>query len=296
MRIFVTGATGFVGSAVVATLVAAGHRVTGLARSDAAAARLAAIGADVHRGDVTDLASLAAGAATADAVVHTAFNHDFSHFADNCEADRRAVLALGAALAGSRRPLLVTSGTGLLAAGRLATEADRVTAGANPRAATEAAADAVAATGVRVACIRLPPSVHGDGDHGFVPLLIRLARDKRVAAWIGDGGNRWSAVHRDDAADVYRLALERDLPADRFHAVAETGIPMRDIAAVIGRRLDVPTAGLTGAAADAHFGWFAHFAGLDSHASSARSRDLLGWTPTRPGLLADLDRPAYFAA
>ena len=284
------------GSERIQELIDAGHQVLGLARSDAAAKSLVAAGAQVHRGDLEDLDSLRSGAAASDGVIHTGFIHDFSKFKAVCETDRHAIEALGSALAGSDRPLIVTSGTALVAPGRLATEEDAGTLTSNdfPRAATEEAARLVAERGVRISAVRLSPSVHGDGDHGFVPTLINIAREKGVSAYVGDGINRWNAVHRLDAAHLFRLAVEKATAGSRFHGVAEEAIAFRDIAEVIGRRLNIPVVAQSPEEAADHFGWFAHFAAIDCPASSRRTRELLGWQPKQPGLIADLDRPRYF--
>lgn len=299
MRVFLTGATGFVGSALVRELLGHGHEVLGLARSDAAAALLAAMGAQALRGTLEDADSLRRGALASDGVVHLGFNHDFSRFAENCALDRRAIEALGAALEGSARPLLVTSGSALVAPGRLATEADAPhPASAIVPRVSEQSADLLAARGVNSATLRLPPSVHGAGDHGFVPLLIALAREKGASAQVGDGANRWPAVHRLDAARAYRLALERahaqPQPGARYHLVAEEGVPFHVIAAAIGRRLGLPVASLDAAAAAAHFGWFHGFAAIDAPASSRGTRALLDWHPRECTLLEDIDSERYF--
>jgi len=292
MHVFVTGATGFVGTAVVKELIGAGHTVLGLARSDTGATALTAAGAQVQQGSMEDLDSLRSGAAAADGVIHLAFNHDFSKFADNCAQDRQAILAMGAVLEGSDRPLLVTGGLALLAPGRIATEEDRPAPGF-PRLSESAAAE-LATRGVRATAIRLPPTTHGHGDHGFVPRLIGHALATGVSAYVGDGQNRWPAGHRFDAARVYRLALERGVEGGPFHAVVEEGVPFREIAAVIARRLNLPLVSKTPEEAAEHFGWFAMFAGMDVPTSSARTRELLGWEPTEPGLIADMDGPEYF--
>lgn len=290
MHVFVTGATGWVGSAITEELIAAGHRVTGLSRTEAKAGPLADAGASVLLGTLDDHALLREAAASADAVIHTAFNHDFAKFAENAAQDQRAIEVLGEALAGSERPLIVTSGVALLAPGRVATEADRLPDDHPFPRRSEIAARALAAQGGRTTTVRLAPSTHGHGDHGFVPILIDIARQTGVSAYVGDGANRWPAVHRLDAARLYRLVLEHGATEPAYHATAEEGIAFRDIAEVIGRRLGVPVEPRD----QAHFGWFGSFAALDMPASSQRTQALLGWAPTGPGLLQDLDDPAYF--
>lgn len=297
MRVFVTGATGFVGSAVVQELIEAGHRVLGLARSDASAKALARTGAEVRRGSIDDLDSLRAGAAAADAVIHTAFDHDFSRFAENCRRDSLAIETMGEALAGSTRPLVVTTGLAMAVSGRLGQESDAclpVSEG-YPRA-SEPTALALAARGIHASVVRLPPTTHGAGDHGFVPILIDLARRTGRSAYIGDGMNAWSATHRRDAAVVFRRAAELGEVGARWHAVAEEAIPFKDIATAIGEGLGLPVARLDGDEAAAHFGWFAKFAGMTLAAASARTREALGWTPRQPTLAEDLASAGYFSA
>jgi len=297
MLIFVTGATGFIGSAIIPELIDAGHRVVGLARTDAGAKSLIDAGAQVHRGGLEDLESLRSGAAMSDGVIHTAFNHDFSKFAANCEMDRRAIEALGSALAGSDRPLVVTSGIGLIAPGRLATEDDVPASSPTsfPRVSEQTAAS-LAARGVRASVIRLP-QVHDRVKQGLVTYAIALAREKGVSAFVGDGLNRWPAVHLLDAARLYRLVLEKGSAGSRYHAVAEEGVPLREIADAIGRGLKVPVAAMSAEEAAQHFGFLGLFVGADCPASSALTQERLGWRPTtQPGLIGDLDRASAFEA
>ena len=293
MRVFVTGASGFIGSAIIPELVKAGHQVIGLARSDTAAKAVIATGAEVHRGDLEDLESLRSGAAKSDGVIHCGFNHDFSKYQANCEADRQAIEAIGSVLAGSNRPLLVSSGTALITPGRLGTEADAFTP-MHPRAASEVATDAVAARGVRASVVRLAPSVHDPNKHGLVTMMIALAREKKISAYVGDGLNRWPAVHRLDAAHLYCLALEKGAAGARFHAVAEEGVPLREIAEMIGRRLNIPVVSKSPEDAANHFGFLGFFVGVDSPASSAQTRERLGWRPTHPGLIHDIEHASEF--
>lgn len=292
MKVFVTGATGFIGSAIVRELLEAGHQVIGLARSDKSAAVLTAVGVEVQRGDLDDPDSLRNGASAADGVIHTAFIHDFSNYARAAEADRRAIETLGAVLAGSDCPLLVTSGMAARTPGRPMTEEDAAAAGA-PRF-SETAALPLASRGVRVSVVRLPPTVHGEGDHGFVPGLISIAREKGVSAYPGDGSNRWPAVHRLDAAHLFRLALETAPAGARLHGVADEGVAVRDIAEVIGRHLNVPVVSLPVENASEHFGFLGAFFSLDIPASSRLTQQRFEWHPAQPGLLADLDQGHYF--
>src|SRR5271168_2116292 len=295
MKIFITGATGFIGSAIVQELLSAGHQVLGLARSDAGAKSLAAAGAQVHRGDLEDLESLRSGAAQSDGVIHTGFIHDFSRFKEVCEIDRRAIQALGSPLAGSDRPLVITSGTAMGSSepGQPATEEIFNTNHPHPRAASELAGASVLASGVNVVVVRLP-QVHDPFKQGLVTYLIALAREKGVSAYVGEGRNRWSAAHVLDVARLYRLALEKHESGAKYHAVGEEGVLCRDIAEVIGRGLKIPVVSMSPEEAAAHFGWLGHFAGLDMPASSAQTQERLGWHPTGPGLIADLERMRYF--
>lgn len=291
MRVFVTGASGFVGSAVVRELIDSGHQVTGLARSDSSAAKLAAAGAQVRRGSLGDLDSLRAGAAAADGVAHLAFVHDFENYVDAANIDRTAIAAIGEVLAGTERPFVVTSGLAGFGLGRPLTEEDAA-ARESPRVSEEALV--LADRGVRVSAVRLAPSVHGEGDHGFVPRLIEVARTKGISAYPGDGSNRWPAVHRLDAAQLFRLALENAPAGARLHGVAEGGIPVRDIAEVIGRHLGLPVESVPVEQAFDHFGWLGGFFALDLPASSALTQERLDWHPVHPGLIADLEKGHYF--
>jgi nucleoside-diphosphate-sugar epimerase len=293
MRVFVTGATGFIGSVVVRELIEKGHQVLGLARSDASTKSLAAAGAEVQRGDLEDLESLRSGATKSDAVIHLAFIHDFSKYQENCDIDRRAIEAMGSALVGSDRPLIVTSGiTGAGTPGLPATEEDPLSA-TIPRVASDQAAASVANRGVPVSVVCLP-QVHDRNKFGLVSPLIEVAREKRVSAYIGDGGNRWPAVHLLDAAHLYVLALEKRAASARYHAVAEEGVPARDIAQAIGRGLKVPVVSISSDKAAEHFGWLGLFAGLDLPASSALTRKSLGWRPIQRGLILDLEEAHVF--
>ena len=292
MRVFLTGATGFIGSAIVPELINAGHQVLGLTRSDAGAQSLKAAGAEVHRGDLEDLESLRSGAAKSDGVIHTAFIHDFTKFKENCEIDRRAIETLGDALAGSNRPLIVSSGIGALAPGRLATEDMEVLFNpAMPRVSEQTGLTQVA-RGVQVSVVRLP-QVHDTFKQGLITYAVQLAREKGVSAYVCDGNNRWSAAHVLDVAHLYKLALDKHEAGSRYHAVGEEGVSMRQIAEVIGRGLKVPVVRLSPEEAQAHFGWLAIFAGLDMPASSAQTRKKLNWNPTGPTLLADLGNMRY---
>ncbi|VXB37087.1 MULTISPECIES: SDR family oxidoreductase [Chryseobacterium] len=296
MKVFVTGATGFVGTAVVQELLAAGHQVLGLARSEESAKKLTEAGAEVHRGDLNDFESLKSGAAVSDAVIHLGFVHDFTRFEEMCTLDKKVIETIGEALVGTDRPFIITSGTALFSKDGVTTENDLSANNPHPRIATENAADAVAEKGVKVAVIRLSPSVHGKGDViGFVPLLIKIAREKGVSAVINDGNNLWPAVHRLDAAKLYRLALEKPFEKGiRYHAVAEQGILFKTIATQIADRLNIPIVSLNSEETAEHFSWFTHFAKLDNKTSSEQTRKSLGWNPEHPTLMEDLKASVYF--
>jgi nucleoside-diphosphate-sugar epimerase len=302
MRIFLTGATGFIGSAIVPELIKAGHQVLGLTRSDAGAQSLIAAGAEVHRGNLEDLESLRTGAAKSDGVIHCAFDHsafgnDFSKFAEVCDKDRRAIEALGGALRGSDRPIVITSGTGMGNAvpGQPATEDHFDPNHPNPRKVSEVAGASVAKHGVNVSVVRLP-QVHDTVKQGLITYAVHVAREKGASAYIGEGLNRWPAAHVLDVAHLYRLALEKHEAGSKYNAVAEEGVSMREIAEVIGRGLKVPVVSLSPEEAQAHFGWLAMFAAFDMPASSAQTRQRLGWCPTGPGLVADLEQMRWAEA
>lgn len=296
MRVFVTGATGFIGSATVAELVDNGHEVVGFARSDDAVRALLAAGAKVHRGDLDDIDSLRSGASGSDGVIHLAYMHRAQSPAIASAADRLAIETIGDALAGSNRPFAVTSGTALLAQGRLVTEEDSYDSAPQPpeRAASERLARTFVERDVRVSIVRMPPSVHGKGDHGFVPRLIGIAREKGVSAYVEDGSNRWPAVHRLDAAVLYRLALEKAPAGACLHGIGDPGVPLRDIAEVIGRHLQLPVRAISKEEAAEHFGGFSRFVSIDNFASSAITEELLEWHATQVGLIEDLEEGHYF--
>jgi len=294
MRVFITGAAGFIGQATTKELIANGHQVIGLARSDNNVATIKDLGATVHRGSLEDLESLKAGAANADGVIHLAFIHDFTKFAENGQIDKRAIEAMGDVLAGTNKPFIVTSGTAMIAPGAVVTEEMRRDASAFSPRVSEEAGLAYASRGVRAMAMRLP-QVHGaDGKAGLITYLVEFARQKGAAAYIGDGNQRWAAAHRQDVAPLYRLALEKGTADGIYHAVGEEGVPMRQIVDVIGRALNVPTVSIKQEEAEAYFGPFARFAGLDMPASSALTQQRLGWKPKGIGLIADISQPGYF--
>ncbi len=294
MRVFVTGATGFIGTAIVPELINAGHQVLGLARSDASAEKLIRAGAKVLRGDLEDLDSLRSGAGQSEGVIHAGFIHDFTRFKEVCEVDKKAIETIGEVLAGSGRPLVVTSGTALVSPGILATE--DIIPPFNPAwpRASEQAADALAKQGLRAAVVRLAPSVHGDDDKsGFIPILVNIAREKGFSGYIGEGNNRWNAVHRLDAAQLFRLALENATAGERYHGTAEEAVTVKSIAEAIGRKLEIPVKSVTPEEAAGHFGWFSVMAGIDCPASSKKTQDRLHWHPTRAALLVDIEKGVY---
>jgi len=295
MRIFVTGASGFIGSAVVPELLQAGHQVVGLARSEESAARITALGAEVRRGGLDDTAGLAEAAADSDGVVHLGYSHDFSRMAEAAVLDRAAIGAMGSALEGSGRPLLFASGVLGLALGRLATEDDSPDPAVHPRGGTALAAVALVDRGVRPVAVRFAPTVHGADDHGFVAVLAQVARERGVSAYVGDGTNRWPAVHRSDAGRLVRLAVESDAAGTAVHAVAEEGVETRAIAEAIGRSLGVPVESVAAEQAPEHFGWIGAFFAADCPVSSDRTQERLGWEPNGPTLLEDLDAGHYTA-
>ncbi|MFM0061861.1 SDR family oxidoreductase [Paraburkholderia aspalathi] len=294
MRIFLTGATGFIGAAIVPELINAGHHVIGMTRSDAGAQALIDAGAEVHRGTLEDPESLRSGAANADAVIHTAFDHDFSRFVENCEKDKRAIAALGSVLAGSDRPLIITSGTGMGSGehGQLASEDVFNVSHPNPRIASELAGNALLEAGVNVSVVRLP-QVHNPFKQGLISPLVAIAREKGVSAFLGDGRNRWPAGHLSDVARLYRLAIEKRQQGARYHAVGEEGISSREIAEALGRGLNLPVVSISPDEAASHFGWMAMFVGLDMPASSVQTQTRLDWHPTGPTLIADLNEARY---
>ena len=295
MRVFVTGAAGFIGTATTKELIANGHQVVGLARSDANAAALEKLGAEVHRGSLEDLDSLRKGAKETDGTIHLAFIHDFSKFAENGQIDKRAIEAMGDVLEGTNKPFIVTSGTGLIAPGVVVTEDMRREASAHVPRVSEQAGLAYASRGVRAMAIRLPQVHGGDGKAGLITYLLEVARQKGAAAYVGDGSERWAAAHRLDVARLYRLALEKGAADGIYHAVGEEGVPMRQIIEVIGRALNVPVVSIKKEEAGDYFGPLAMFAGLDMPASSALTQQRLGWKPTQIGLIADIGQPDYFA-
>ncbi|CAN5471334.1 SDR family oxidoreductase [soil metagenome] len=294
MRVFVTGASGWIGSAVTSELIGSGHQVVGLARSDSSAAAVEALGAEVVRGELDDLDTLRAAATASDGVIHLGYNHDFSAMGAAAQTDLRAIEVIGEALEASDRPLVIASGTLGLAPGRVGTEQDHPDAGMHPRIANAVAALALADRGVRSSVVRFAPTVHGTGDHGFVATLVGIARQKGVSAYIGDGTNRWPAGHRFDAARLVGLTVQHAAAGSVVHAVAEEGVPTRVIAEAIGRGLGVPVISVSPAEATEHFSWLGAFFAADAPASNTLTRGLLGWEPSRPGLIDDLDQGHYF--
>jgi nucleoside-diphosphate-sugar epimerase len=294
MKVFVTGANGWIGSAVVSELIEVGHDVVGLVRSDEAAAAVAAAGAEPRLGSIEDLDGLRSAAAAADGVIHTAYHHDFSEMEKAAQMDRQAIEALASALEGSDRPLIITTGVALAAPGEVATENDASSLETHPRVATERMALDLASQGLRLSVVRPAPTVHGPGDHGFLAMLVAIAREEGVSGYIEDGSNHWPAVHRLDAAHLYVLALEKASAGTVLHAVAEEGVPTREIAEAIGRSLGLPVASIPREDVADHFGFLGGFFGLDIRASSALTREWMGWEPVQPGLIADLEAHSYY--